>query len=845
MFADSEQMKTMSSAAASNTIAGYASKLEVALDANDQGPAQTGTSLFKQHRARSCDFAQDDEEEVQPIALKTVSLEFTSPMIHKEDSASKVVRISDTLDSQTPAYRMAMASGQHKDPMQTPVATQRGSESSTSLSVLLDYWVIKLETAYQKQLRSYKPLIEDSIRQHIEGINIRSGHAGPQSRESELDEAVPCERPYISHELDWGVEPWINLLAHDAAPPEHSIAGGLGDLKLESEVEAKIRPTLVAAPVTALLKKKGSLQSLPDSVPSGRSLLSDGPNRTCSILGTASCDSSAASCTSRSKKKSFSFRGDSGKLSVSARSSKASSGSAPGRTVSSVKEKHFQMLRTLSPVVPGQRSSFADSFHIQSTYRRSKSQLERHQSDLNSTCVRGCCLRVTNHLFFKVLSALLILSNAIFIGVQTHTQAVAEFSKLFQQESVEHDWGKWEIAFVVAFTMEIACRLVADQSRFVYGREWRWNLFDLIIVALSILEVVLVHALEGVGANLPVLRLVRVTRVVRILTVINMVKFFRHLSVMITSIFDSLVVLMPAFALLSITVYLFGIIILQGVVNDIGERMRDGSWNSSDQYLRERYGGVWRTMLTLAMSITNGISWKDGFTPLAGAGLGYQLIYFCYILFLQIGVLNIVTGIFVDTVHQMYKPEREDVIEREATKRRQIIDDLVELFMEADKDATGFLTWQKFEAHLSNESVQMLLESLQLDVSQAREAFDLMDGDKTGEVDVQEFVEGFLCLRGQAKSVDVWLLKRQQTRLIWQLEKFTAETKDVLVKLASGISVMGSNSVGVIRPSSEIHSNLAELTGKAASSEQTSKPSAGTLEPILKLDASTGLTPRS
>merc|ERR1712232_171956 len=156
------------------------------------------------------------------------------------------------------------------------------------------------------------------------------------------------------------------------------------------------------------------------------------------------------------------------------------------------------------------------------------------------------------------------------------------------------------------------------------------------------------------------------------------------------------------------------------------------------------------------MSITSGWSWGQCLLPLGtGPGVVYQYIFVIYIFFAQICVLNIVTGVFVDTVHQMYEPERDELIRREMSKRKQIINIMMDLFEEADEDGSGHITWPEFEEFMSDERVQYYCASLEIDIHKAREIFDLIDLDTSGEVSIDEFVQGFMEMKGAAKGVDI------------------------------------------------------------------------------------------
>jgi len=316
----------------------------------------------------------------------------------------------------------------------------------------------------------------------------------------------------------------------------------------------------------------------------------------------------------------------------------------------------------------------------------------------------------------------------------------------------------WEIIFLIFFLLELLLRMLADRGMFLHGPEYRWNIFDAIIVGMSILE----HSLEALfnasNINLPFLRLIRLFRVVRIAKVLHIIPFFRNLGAMLKSCLNAVGALLPACGVLMLMMYLFGMCIMQGVNEHLIQQSRP--FPEMD-VLFERYGDTRRTLLSLFMSVTNGISWEKCIDPLAQVGVVYQLVFIIYIVSVQLGVLNIVMGIFVDSVHQMCRPDREEVIAGEEKQKQLLIEQLMNFFLEADSDRNGTLSWPEFEAHVGNYEIKSYLEALGLNVLEAQECFHLMDSDSSGEVDIKEFIGGFMYLRGYARNLDMWLLRNQ------------------------------------------------------------------------------------
>eukprot|EP00405_Crypthecodinium_cohnii_P029335 CAMPEP_0206507074 /NCGR_PEP_ID=MMETSP0324_2-20121206/57269_1 /ASSEMBLY_ACC=CAM_ASM_000836 /TAXON_ID=2866 /ORGANISM="Crypthecodinium cohnii, Strain Seligo" /LENGTH=259 /DNA_ID=CAMNT_0053997175 /DNA_START=146 /DNA_END=925 /DNA_ORIENTATION=+ len=78
-----------------------------------------------------------------------------------------------------------------------------------------------------------------------------------------------------------------------------------------------------------------------------------------------------------------------------------------------------------------------------------------------------------------------------------------------------------------------------------------------------------------------------------------------------------------------------------------------------------------------------------------------------------------------------------------------------QLFLKADADGSGFLTWDKFKATLDSDEMGMYFEAMDLDIDEAEDLFRLLDADGSGEVDFDEFVNGCFRLRGSAKAIDL------------------------------------------------------------------------------------------
>jgi len=348
---------------------------------------------------------------------------------------------------------------------------------------------------------------------------------------------------------------------------------------------------------------------------------------------------------------------------------------------------------------------------------------------------------------------MLIVANAIFIGIQTDCSTKRALA--IPPQSIPNWFGWLGEIFAAAFLAEVLLRVVAKRWHFVCGEDWRWNVADLTLAFLSMVEEVLQ------GFNMSYTRLVRGFHMVRVLRVIRVMRFFRELRIMVCSIIQSLVSLSWALVLLLLIMYLFAICFMHAATIYL---LEDGSQDIRVQ-LSESYGSVGATMFSLLLAISGGADWVDLVEPLAEISVLYQVLFSFYVLFVLTGVLNVLTGAFVQRACEFSKLDRDLVVQSELNAHQAFLSTMKGIFEEVDGDGTGKITWHKFREYLQNEHAQAYFSAHQLDTSDARELFLLLDLDEDEEVGIEDFILGCKRLRGQARSSDVQTLLRESKRM--------------------------------------------------------------------------------
>merc|ERR1711904_461778 len=121
------------------------------------------------------------------------------------------------------------------------------------------------------------------------------------------------------------------------------------------------------------------------------------------------------------------------------------------------------------------------------------------------------------------------------------------------------------------------------------------------------------------------------------------------------------------------------------------------------------------------------------------------------------------------------------------------------VFTEADIDGNGELTKEEFMGAIECPSVQKLLHEVGIDIRQAENLFDILDYDESGVLEAQEFIEGVMMTRGDAKAKDVlavqcdlWKAEKHIRKAVKGLSSETSKQFLAFENIMSNISKQGS-----------------------------------------------------
>jgi len=377
----------------------------------------------------------------------------------------------------------------------------------------------------------------------------------------------------------------------------------------------------------------------------------------------------------------------------------------------------------------GQRSLFAKV----SKGVQTKMLQRMHKSNLMLSPRERILVLVQNPYFDYVAGVVLVL-NAAVIGLQVDLAARGSESA----ESEYFAMSSW--VFCILYTAELAIRIFVFRWRFLHDKGWQWNWFDIMVVSMNVLEQMLSSFVIDQASSLVMLRFVRVLRLLRAVRLVRILRIVRELNILLTATAGSMRSFMWTVVLMLMMFYVGAIFVTQLVTDHLVGRTEDHT------DLKRYYGSMGDSILSLFEAMMGGMDWDDLMQPLRTKVSPLFAVFFsAYIAFAMLVVLNLVTGIFVDSAQASIREHRDmDLVNR-----------ISELFFKCDKDKSGEISWSDFCSHCAHPHMEEYFKAVDLDPSEARGLWILLDQEDCGRIGSDTFVNGCLRLRGPARSTDM------------------------------------------------------------------------------------------
>ncbi|CAK0875477.1 unnamed protein product [Prorocentrum cordatum] len=341
----------------------------------------------------------------------------------------------------------------------------------------------------------------------------------------------------------------------------------------------------------------------------------------------------------------------------------------------------------------------------------------------------------------------------------------------------DHSMLAADVVFLVIYFLEVVLKLAVHGVWFFIGADWKVNLLDMTVVISDCATVVLGTTLK--------LRFLKLAKVVKVFELMYHLKYLQAFLVCIQGSFSSF---MWSVVMLFSVYGVFALLFMQVITSHIdarGETLDDTAFG-------EYFGSVGHSITTLFMVTTGGDDWVSAYEVIEETGPVGRFLFLAFIAFVNLNLLNIILGIFVDSAMKVLSPDSETLAHEYVRRDHEYAAKLTNLCRAVDTDCSGRLTQEQFKLGLNKKRIPHLLVMLGLKKHHILEFFESLAkaSDHDGQVDIDTFVEGCMLFKGASTNFD--------------LHKLRVESKlahDKIIQLLQDITVTGgrqhsSSSVG-------------------------------------------------
>eukprot|EP00929_Paragymnodinium_shiwhaense_P094806 TRINITY_DN55611_c0_g1_i1.p1 TRINITY_DN55611_c0_g1~~TRINITY_DN55611_c0_g1_i1.p1 ORF type:complete len:640 (-),score=119.40 TRINITY_DN55611_c0_g1_i1:85-2004(-) len=394
---------------------------------------------------------------------------------------------------------------------------------------------------------------------------------------------------------------------------------------------------------------------------------------------------------------------------------------------------------------------------------RSKTIIRKHEKlETGLAAIVSSCT-------FELVFAVLIAINTAVMCLEAQYEGYDAAHAINFKDGVKTGQEAWpgahglftllEMVFGIAFTVEVAIKLVAFRARFFASA---WNHFDTLIIVIWLFKNL--SSLD-IGINPLILRLARLGRLMRLLRFVRQFQVFDVLWLLIESVRACASVFLWSVLLLfmcMIPCTLFLNYVIQPMIVDpsipaIHTRNLYLYFGTFSRGLLSMYEITMGNYVPISRTMHETVS--EWFLPLV-------LSYRCVVSF---ALIKVISAIFLcETLKAAQSNDEVMIMQRERAMSKHVRK-ISQLFKEADESGDGQLSLEEFQGIMGDERVRIWLAAQELEVEDVRLVFDMVDDGK-GMLTAEELVRGFARLKGAARSMD--LLSLQHC-----LEKLEADVK--------------------------------------------------------------------
>merc|ERR1712228_138986 len=170
------------------------------------------------------------------------------------------------------------------------------------------------------------------------------------------------------------------------------------------------------------------------------------------------------------------------------------------------------------------------------------------------------------------------------------------------------------------------------------------------------------------------------------------------------------------------------------------------------------------------------MGWSLSYNAISVTGWAAEMTYLMFVAFMQIAIVNIITGIFVDTALQKLAPDRETLALSHHNEMELVAGQMRSLWREVAETDDGYLSRDDFVRGLRGTKIPYQLEEMGLSIDNVTQFFGVLlkNSPESGKVRIKNFVHGCMRLKGPASSYDIQEMRSEMFAIRKKVDRLGA-----------------------------------------------------------------------
>jgi hypothetical protein len=173
-----------------------------------------------------------------------------------------------------------------------------------------------------------------------------------------------------------------------------------------------------------------------------------------------------------------------------------------------------------------------------------------------------------------------------------------------------------------------------------------------------------------------------------------------------------------------------------------------------------------------------------------------MFMFIVYITFVLFAVNNVIIAIFTQHAFEFADKDNDVVVQELLKQKQQLLVKLTAICTsEFDECHTGMLLLEDFQAKMECERLKAWFESIDITMEDGFALFKVIDVEQEGIIEIGQFVDGCLRVKGNAKKLDIHQILYDQKRILQAVATVDAKlNKAVDARVTELNSTMGTES---------------------------------------------------